>query len=49
MHESHGWSLDSRTVWIALAVWGAAVLVYALWRSRGGAATDPIRESGPIL
>jgi len=49
MHGTHGWFLDTRTVWIALSVWGAAVLLHALWRSRGDAKPDPIRESGPIL
>jgi len=49
MHDAQGWPLDTKTVWIALSVWGAAVLLHALWRSRGGAAPDPIRESGPIL
>ena len=28
MHETEGWLLDGKTVWIALAVWGAAVLLY---------------------
>jgi FtsZ-interacting cell division protein ZipA len=49
MHESHGWLLDTRTVWIVLAVWLAAVLVHGLWRSRGEGTQDSIRESGPIL
>ena len=49
MHGTHGWFLDARTVWIALSLWGAAVLLHALWRSRGDAEPDPIRESGPIL
>jgi hypothetical protein len=49
MHESQGFWLDAKIVSIALSVWGAAVLLYALWRSRGEASPDPIRESGPIL
>ena len=49
MHETEGWLLDSKTIWIALAVWGAAVLLHAWWRSRGAASPDPIRESGPIV
>jgi hypothetical protein len=49
MHESQDWLLDMKTTSIALAIWGAVVLVYALWRSRGEASPDPIRESGPIL
>lgn len=49
MRGTQDWLLDSKTVWIALSVWGAAVLLHALWRSRGPAATDPIRESGPIV
>lgn len=49
MHGTHGWLLDTKAVWFALSVWGATVLVYALWRSRGNAKPDPIRESGPIL
>jgi hypothetical protein len=48
MHEIQGWLLDTKTVWIALSILGAAVLLYALRRSRGSAAPDPIRESGPI-
>jgi hypothetical protein len=48
MHESQGWLLDSKTVWIVLSAFGAAVLLHALWRSRGAATPDPIRESGPI-
>jgi hypothetical protein len=49
MHGTQGWLLDTKTVWIVLSVWGAAILVHALWRSRGDAEPDPIRESGPIL
>lgn len=49
MHEAQGWLLDTKTVWIALVVLGAAVLLHSLWRSRGEAKPDPIRESGPIL
>jgi len=49
MHGTHGFLLDARMVQIALSVWGALVLLHALWRSRGDASPDPIRESGPIL
>ncbi len=49
MHGTHGWFLDTQAVWIVLSVWGATVLLHALWRSRGDAKPDPIRESGPIL
>ena len=49
MHGTHGWLLGTQAVWIALSVWGATVLVHALWRSRGDAEPDPIRESGPLL
>jgi hypothetical protein len=49
MHDAQGWLLDNRTTSIALAIWGVAVLLYALWRSRGEASPDRIRESGPIL
>jgi hypothetical protein len=49
MHEAQGWLLDKGTTSVALAIWGAAVFLYALWRSRGEASPDPIRESGPIL
>lgn len=49
MHGTQGWLLDTKTVWIALSTWGAAILLYALWRSRGDAKPDPVRESGPIL
>ena len=48
MHETEGWLLNAESVRIALSVWGAAVLLYAWWRSRGPASPDPIRESGPI-
>jgi hypothetical protein len=34
---------------IAIAVWVAVVLVYGFWRSRGAAAQDAIRESGPVF
>ncbi len=49
MHGTHGWVLDTQAIWIALSVWGATVLLHAMWRSRGDAEPDPIRESGPIL
>lgn len=49
MHETSGWLLDATSVWIALAAWGATILLHALWRSRGPAPLDPIRESGPIV
>ena len=48
MHEPQGFLLDARLASIALAVWAAAVLLHAVWRSRGDASLDPIRESGPI-
>lgn len=38
-----------KTVMIGLAVYGVLVIVHALWRSRGQASPDPIRDSGPIL
>jgi len=49
MHEAQGWLLNTKTAWFVLGVFGAAVLSHALWRSRGDAAPDPIRESGPII
>jgi hypothetical protein len=49
MHATQGWLLNARDVWIALGVLGGAVLLHAVWRSRGLAAPDPIRKSGPIL
>jgi len=49
MHETQAWLLDAKTTSIALMIWGVAVLANALWRSRGEAAPDPIRESGPVL
>ena len=49
MHGSQGLLLGTKTIWIALAVLGATILLHALWRSRGEAKPDPIRESGPIL
>ena len=39
--------IDHRTAEIALWVWCAIALGYALWRSRGVAGQDPIRPSGP--
>ncbi len=49
MHETKGWLLDAKTVWIVLAVWAVAVLLHSWLRSRGPASPDPIRESGPIV
>jgi hypothetical protein len=49
MQEARAWFLDAKVVSIVLAAWSAAVLVHGLWRSRGEAPPDPIRESGPIL
>ena len=49
MHEAGHWMLDARAAKIFVAAWVAVVIVYGFWRSRGAAATDPIRESGPIL
>ena len=49
MHGAEACYLDTKTVWIALSILGAAILLHALWRSRGKAEPDPIRESGPIL
>jgi len=49
MHGTEGWLLDATTVWIALLVWAAAVLLHAWWRSLGEASPDPIRKSGPIV
>ena len=49
MHEAYGWFLDARLAKLVAAAWMAAVIVYGLWRSRGAAAQDVIRESGPIL
>jgi hypothetical protein len=49
MHDAQDFLLDANSARIALAIWGAVVLLYALWRSRGAASPDPIRESGPIL
>lgn len=34
---------------IVLAVYGLVVILHAVWRSRGQATPDPIRDSGPIL
>jgi hypothetical protein len=38
-----------KTVQVGLAVYGVLVILHALWRSRGTASPDPVRESGPIL
>ncbi len=42
-----GWLPDARHAMVALVVWAVAVLLYAMWRSRGDAPPDPIRPSGP--
>jgi hypothetical protein len=49
MRETERWLLDAKSIQIALAVWAAAVLLHAWWRSRGRASPDPIRTSGPIV
>jgi hypothetical protein len=49
MHDAHGWFLDARLAKLVTAIWMVAVIVYGLWRSRGSAAQDVMRESGPIL
>jgi len=49
MLESQGWLLNVQATWVALAAYGAAVLLHAVWRSRVHGAQDPIRDSGPIL
>lgn len=49
MLESQGWLLNVQAVWVVLAAYGAAVLLHAVWRSRGNGGQDPIRDSGPIL
>ena len=49
MHDVESRVLDARTFWIFLVVWAALVLLHGLWRSRGEAPPDPIRESGPIV
>jgi len=49
MHESSGWLLDAPTVKTILGALSAIALLHAAWRSRGAAAPDPVRDSGPIL
>ena len=49
MLDSQGWLLNAQVVRVVLATYGAAVLLYALWRSRSGGLQDPVRDSGPIL
>jgi hypothetical protein len=49
MHETHGWFLDAHLAKLVTAGWVAVVVLYGLWRSRGAAAQDTIRESGPIF
>lgn len=36
------------TPWIAVAVWTGIVVLHGLWRSRGQAVPDPVREAGPL-
>lgn len=40
--------MGPQTPWIAVTVWLAVVLLHGLWRSRGEAAPDPVREAGPL-
>jgi len=49
MLESQCWLLNAQTIRVALAAYGAAVLLHAVWRSRPDEPQDPIRDSGPIL
>jgi hypothetical protein len=49
MHTNKAWLMDVKTAWVVLSIWAAVVFLYGLWRSRGSAAQDPIRKSGPIL
>jgi hypothetical protein len=34
---------------VFLVAYGVVVIAYAVWRSRGQASPDPLRESGPVL
>lgn len=46
--ETHaGWILRAPESWVFLGVWLIVVLGYGLWRSRGSATPDRVRESGP--
>jgi hypothetical protein len=49
MHDAQGWLPTATTAWMVLGVFGVVVIAHALWRSRGSASPDPIRESGPIF
>jgi hypothetical protein len=49
MHETHGWLPTATTAWFVLGTFGGLVIAHALWRSRGSASPDPIRQSGPIF
>jgi hypothetical protein len=49
MHEPGGWLLDAWTMKVFLGVLSAIGLAHAVWRSRGAAPPDPLRDSGPIL
>jgi hypothetical protein len=49
MHDAHAWFLDARLAKLLALAWMVAVIVYGFWRSRGAAAQDVIRESGPIF
>jgi hypothetical protein len=49
MQGIEGWLPDQKTASIAHTVWWIVVILHGVWRSRGEARPDPIRESGPIL
>lgn len=49
MHEASGWLLDATAARVFTAAWVVVVIVYGLWRSRGDAKADAVRESGPIF
>jgi hypothetical protein len=45
--QATGWVVNTTQAWVFVGSWVAVVLVYGFWRSRGEAAQDAIRPSGP--
>jgi hypothetical protein len=45
--QATGWILNPTHAWVFAGIWVVVVLAYGFWRSRGEAAQDTIRPSGP--